>query len=112
MPWAGTLACFGAASVAAIGIGASLDSPRSLMARPDYNAALKTIESQTRLRLGECRSLADVARPKCRAAAWADERVRRAELDARYLGTFEARAALVAAKARALPPNSPGYLKL
>ena len=78
------------ASVAAMGISAAVDTPRSLMSRDDYRVALRGIQSATRLALAECRGTDMAARDICKARVRADERVRKAELDARYYGTVSA----------------------
>lgn len=78
------------ASVAAMGISAAVDSPRSLMSKDDYRGALHGIQAQTRMALAECRIADVVARDICKAQARADERVRKAELQARYYGTVTA----------------------
>lgn len=91
------------ASVTAAGIGATIDSPRTLMPREDYAAARSIIDAETRIALAECRLLPDTVRQVCRVAARAEERVRQAELAARYTGTVGAasHAALVREKGRA-----------
>ena len=78
------------ASVAAVGISAAVDTPRSLMSRDDYRVALRGIQAGTRMALAECRGTDMAARDICKARVRADERVRKAELDARYYGTFSA----------------------
>jgi hypothetical protein len=78
------------ASLAAMGISAAVDTPRTLMSRDDYRDALHGIEAATRAALGQCRALELVARDVCKAQARADERVRKAELQARYYGTVAA----------------------
>jgi hypothetical protein len=77
-------------SATAWGISAAVDSPRSLMAPSDYNAAKSVIESDTRAAIGRCRDDDSQARELCKAQARADERVRKAELEARYRGTVAA----------------------
>lgn len=74
-------------SATAWGISAAVDSPRSLMAPSDYNAAKSAIESDTRAAAARCRGEDSQARDVCKAEVRADERVRKAELDARYRGT-------------------------
>ena len=78
------------ASVAGMGISATVDTPRTLMSRDDYRDAMRGIESGTREALGQCRSVEGGARELCKAQARADERVRKAELQARYYGTVSA----------------------
>lgn len=89
-------------SAAAFGLTFAVDAPRTLMSRSDYLAAREAIVSQARAEAGRCRDEAAAARDVCRAQAHATERVRRAELDARYHGTVTAAAEArrVAAKAR------------
>lgn len=77
-------------SIAAVGIGASVDSPRTLMSQADYAAGKRAIEVQSRLALGRCRSMASADKEVCRAEIHADERVQKAELAARYYGTVAA----------------------
>jgi hypothetical protein len=90
-----------AATVAVAGIGASLESPRSLMTRQDYSEARKTLEAQTRRTLGECRTLEGRAKEVCRAEARAADRIHRAELDARYYGTVDAESGIAVARVKA-----------
>ena len=89
-------------SAAAMGISAAVDSPRSLMSPVDYAEAKRTIESDGRLAYARCREDDTQVRDVCRAEARADERVHKAELEARYRGTVAAAAdaKLVRAKAR------------
>lgn len=101
MPLYGSIVGLLVASVAAVGIGASLESPRSLMTRQDYDGARQEMDSQTRSALAQCRSLEGAARALCRATARADERVRRAELEARYRGTVESESEVRLARVRA-----------
>lgn len=77
-------------SGAALGIGAAVDSPRSLMSRADYSEGKKAIWGQTRVALARCREAEGVAKDICKAQARADERVKKANLEARYLGTVTA----------------------
>ena len=88
-------------SVAALGIRAAVDTPRTLMS-PDIHQQLKRdIEAATRLALGKCREVAGIERDVCKAEARATERVALADLAARYHGTHSAleEAASVRAKA-------------
>jgi hypothetical protein len=84
-------------SVAALGISAAVDVPRTLMAPSDYNSAKRAIESEARVTYARCRSQQGSSRELCRAEARAGERVKIADLQARYHGTVaaadEARAA-------------------
>ena len=77
-------------SLGALGIGAAVDSPRTLMSRADYNAARRAIESATRGAYAQCRSHTGAERDVCKAQARAEERVRVADLQARYHGTVAA----------------------
>ena len=88
-------------SAAAWGISAAVDTPPSLMARSDYDASKATIESESRQALDHCRDLDGQAKDVCRAEARADERVRKADLDARYRGTTAAAAEARVARAKA-----------
>jgi hypothetical protein len=97
----GTILGFLVAGVAAAGIGASFDSPRSLMTRQDYAQARQALESESRAAFARCRTLEARERALCRAAARGDDRVHKAELEARYRGTVEAAADLRVARARA-----------
>lgn len=70
-------------------VGAS--GPRSSLFSPEeYEAAGQAIEGDTRLALLACRKLEPSAKAVCTAEAKAQDRIRRADLDARYLGTFDA----------------------
>jgi len=77
-------------SLAAVGIGASVDGPRTLMSPGDYAAGKRAIESQSRLALAKCRGLAVAQKEICRAEVRADERIQKADLAARYHGTVAA----------------------
>lgn len=77
-------------SLAAVGIGAAVDTPRTLMSRGDYDKARKAIAAEGRLAFAACRHQAGAERDLCRAQARADERVKAADLLARYHGTFDA----------------------
>ena len=79
-----------AAATAVAAFGAVGEPSRSFMSRQDYVAELRTIEMQTRLALGECRAFSGRHKEICKAEARADERVRKAELEARYQGTVAA----------------------
>jgi hypothetical protein len=100
MAFYGTVAGFLVASVAAVGIGASIEAPRALMTRQDYVEARNAIDAQVRIELGQCRLLEGRDKALCRITARGDERVRKAELEARYRGTVEAESEAVAVKAR------------
>lgn len=90
-----------AASLAAMGISAAVDTPRTLMSRDDYRDALHGIDAATRAALGRCRSVEANARDVCKAQARADERVRKAELQARYYGTVSAAEEVAVARVKA-----------
>ena len=109
MRFYGTLAGLFVLSAAAVGIGASVESPRSFMAGQDYVQARKMIEAEWRLALAQCRALEETRRSQCRALARADDQVRKAELEVRYLGTVNAQSDARAAKARR---EALAYLKL
>ena len=88
-------------SVTAFGISAAVDSPRSLMSPTDYSASKKAIEAQAHSLLGKCRDQDGSARDLCKAEVRADERVRKAELEAQYRGTVSAAAEVKLARAKA-----------
>jgi hypothetical protein len=88
------------ASVGGMGISAAVDSPRTLMSRDDYRDALRGIETATRDALGQCRLVEAATREVCKAKARAAERVRRAELQARYYGTVSAAADIEVARVK------------
>jgi len=77
-------------SIAAVGIGASVDAPRTLMSPGDYAAGKRAIESQSRLALGQCRGKPVSEKDVCRAEVRAGERIQKADLAARYHGTVSA----------------------
>lgn len=77
-------------SVAAVGIGASVDSPRTLMSPIDYRVAKHAIESDARAAIALCRGTKGVQRDVCKAEVRAEERVKKADLTARYHGTVAA----------------------
>ena len=87
--------------VAAVGIGASGEPSRALMTRATYTAVRHSIESETRLALAQCRVLEGADKDRCRAQARGDDRVRKAELEARYAGTTTALYDVKLARARA-----------
>jgi hypothetical protein len=90
------------ATALAFGIGAALDRPYTLMTPVDYFAARTSIENDSRTALDKCLLLKGSALGVCRAQAQADERIRRAALEADYLGTAEAAESARQAKADAL----------
>jgi len=77
-------------SAGAMGLSAAVDSPRSLMDRNEYAQSRKAIEADARLNLSNCRDVEGGTRELCRAEARADERIRKAELEASYRGTVAA----------------------
>jgi hypothetical protein len=106
---AGNRAIFAAAllgillvSASALGIGAAIGLPRTLMARSTYLEAKNSIETDSRAAYGLCHSLEGVSRRVCNAQARGDEHVRKAELEAQYLGTTQAATNVRIAKAKAL----------
>jgi len=89
---------FGAA---AYGIQAALDTPPTLMSRVDHDRQWREIERNTRAALGHCRERGERMREACRARARAEDRVAKADLDARYFGTVQAEANARETRARA-----------
>jgi hypothetical protein len=89
-------------SATAFGIGSQMDTSPSLMSRSDYASAKQAIESESRQALGACRAVEGQARDLCKAQVRGEERVKKAELTARYRGTVsaaeEARLARVSAE--------------
>jgi hypothetical protein len=77
-------------SVVALGIGAAVDSPRTLMSRADYSQGRKAIDAEARIAYARCRSDTGSAREICKAEAKAALRVQLADLQARYYGTVAA----------------------
>lgn len=77
-------------SIAAVGIGAAVDIPSTLMSPVDYGVAKKAIEAETRTALGRCRTLSGADKDVCKAEVRAEERVKKADLAARYHGTVAA----------------------
>ena len=88
-------------SATALGISAAVDSPRSLMSPVDYGASKKAIEGETHAAISKCRDLESQARDLCKAEAKADERIRKADLEAQYRGTVAAAADAKLARAKA-----------
>lgn len=84
----------------ALGIGATVESPRSLMSQQDYAQARRALDAEGRLALAQCRAVDDQEKAVCRAEARGGERVKRAELEARYRGTVGAEAAVAQVRAR------------
>ena len=92
------VAFFGAAGY---GLQAAISSPPTLMSPSEHDREWRSIEQATRTALGRCRGLAEGHRALCRATARAHDRVQKAELDARYLGTVQAEAHAQEVRARA-----------
>ena len=88
-------------SVAALGIGAAVDTPRTLMSRADYAQGRKAIEGEARTVFARCRTESGTARDICKAEARAAERVKLADLSVRYHGTVVAAEDARQARARA-----------
>lgn len=88
-------------SAAALGISTAVDSPRSLMSPTDFGESRKAIEADARLALGTCRDLDGLPKDLCKAQARAEERVRKADLEANYRGTVAAAAEAKLARAKA-----------
>ena len=91
-----------AVGATALGIAASIEAPRTLMSPAQYVEARRAIEADTRLSLARCRDSQGVQKDICKASARADDRVRRAQLDARYYGTVQAEQEARAARVRGL----------
>jgi hypothetical protein len=88
-------------SAAAFGISAAVSSPRTLMSPIDYSASRKGIEADAQMTLAKCADLEDRVRDICKAEARANERVRKADLEADYRGTVAAGADARLARAKA-----------
>jgi hypothetical protein len=88
-------------SATALGISAAVDSPRSLMSPVDFGASKKAIEGETHVALSKCRELDSQAKDLCKAEAKADERIRKADLEAQYRGTVAAATDAKFARAKA-----------
>jgi len=79
-------------SAGAMGLSAAMDTSRSLMDKNEYAAGRRAIEADARLNISKCRDVDGAARDLCRAEARADERIRKADLEATYRGTVAAAA--------------------
>ena len=88
-------------SAAAFGLSSAIDTPRTLMSRADYSVAKQAIESESRVSAGRCRDVEGGARDVCKAEVRAEERIKKADLDARYHGTVNAAADARLARAKA-----------
>ena len=68
------------------------NAPRAtLMSAGDYNAAVKEIDDDARVSSVVCKRLTGYEKAVCSAELAAEKKVRMAELEARYLGTFQSR---------------------
>ena len=83
-----------------LGIGAMAESPRSLISQAAYLEAKRAIDAEARLALATCRAVQGREKDICRATARGEDRVRRAELEARYRGTVGAEVQIAEARAR------------
>ncbi len=79
-----------ATAALAIGIGATLGRPATLMSPLDYRAAKLSLETDSHVAFDKCLMLEGTAFGVCRAEAQAEERMKRANLEAQYLGTVDA----------------------
>jgi len=72
---------------------AGLDNgPRAtLMSVSDYNAAAKAIDTDARVAAVVCKQLTGHEKALCTAEIAAETKVRLAELESRYLGTYQSR---------------------
>jgi hypothetical protein len=90
-----------AVSATAFGISTAVDSPRSLMAPVDYDASKKAIEAEVHTAFAQCRDKGGQDGEICKAEARADERIRKADLEAQYRGTVSAATDARLARAKA-----------
>jgi hypothetical protein len=101
--WLGA-ALSGAALIVAtaITLNVAVDSPRSLMTPTDYERTKRSIRDDAQAAYDGCRNLEAGERGLCQSEARAGERIRKADLDASYLGTVNAasEARIVRVKAR------------
>jgi hypothetical protein len=88
-------------SLAALGISASMDMPSTLMSPANYEQLRRAIEADTRSALAHCRDASGIERQICRAEVRAVDRVKKADLQATYLGTVNAQQDARLARARA-----------
>jgi hypothetical protein len=88
-----------ATAALAIGIGASMTRPATLMSPLDYRAQKVSIETDSRIAFDKCLMLDGTAFGVCRAEAQAEERTHRANLEAQYLGTVDAAQSALQVKA-------------
>jgi hypothetical protein len=79
------------ATAVAIGfVGVALNKPATLMSPNDYEAAKSVLDIEVRTALDRCLSHDGAIFDVCRAEAQAQQRTKRAQLEADYLGTAEA----------------------
>jgi hypothetical protein len=88
-------------SLAAVGLRAAVDTTPTLMSPVDFGQVKKGIEANARLALARCRDATGSDREVCRAEARAEERIQKAELEARYFGTVTAQNAARSARVKA-----------
>lgn len=88
-------------SLAALGIGASMDTPSTLMSPASYEQLKRAIEAETRLALARCRDVSGIERAVCRVEVRAGDRVKKADLRATYHGTVSAQQDARLARAKA-----------
>lgn len=75
-----------------LGYAAVDNAPRAtLMSAGDYDAAVKGIDDDARITSVVCKRLTGYEKAVCAAEQAAEKKVRMAELEARYLGTFQSR---------------------
>ncbi|HXS51668.1 MAG TPA: hypothetical protein VN782_03980 [Usitatibacter sp.] len=86
------LAAVAFAAAAGYGVQSAMSAPPTLMSPSDHDQAWRSIEQATRAALGRCRTASESLREACRASVRAQDRVQKAELDARYFGTVQAEA--------------------
>ena len=96
-----TLAVAALAAATGYGLQTAMSAPPTLMSPDVYDGAWRSIEPGTRAALGRCRGEPEGRRGPCRARAQAEDRVQKAELDARYYGTVQAEQHARDARARA-----------
>lgn len=68
------------------------NAPRAtMMSAGDYNAAVKEIDDEGRVSSIVCKRLTGYEKAVCSAEQAAEKKVRMADLEARYLGTYQSR---------------------
>ena len=88
-------------SAGAIAIGVNSGPRATLMAADDYSARRQAIDAETLVSLARCRTLEVKDKDLCKAQARAEERIRKADLEALYRGTVVAAAEARLARTRA-----------